>query len=37
LDAEPDIEGVIAADDGVVLVPVVDVDDVGVPVGTQMP
>ena len=35
--AEPDLEGVLALDDLVILVLVVDVDDVGVPVGPQMP
>jgi hypothetical protein len=35
--AEPDLEGVLALDDLVVLVLVVDVDDVGVLVGPQMP
>src|SRR5690348_13946017 len=37
VDAEPDLEGVGALDDGVVDVLVVDVEDVGVPVRPQVP
>src|SRR5580704_2493948 len=37
LDAEPDLEGVVASDDPVVLVLVVNVDDVGIPVSFQVP
>jgi hypothetical protein len=37
LDAETHLEGVFAFDDGVVLVLVVEVDDVGVPARSQVP
>ena len=37
IDAEADLEGVLALDNGVVRVPIIDVDEVGVPVGPQMP
>lgn len=37
VDAEPDQELVLALDDGVVLVLVVDIEDVGVPLGHEVP
>jgi hypothetical protein len=37
VDAEPDHELILAFDDGVGLVLVVDVEDVGVPLGPEVP